>query len=52
MHADAEAGPDRLIDVTIIEAIIWQAEIIDPNFAGDIRRILDQAVAEQANPAA
>ena len=42
-------GPDYLIDVTIIEAIIWQAEIIDPNIGGEIRQVLDRAVAEQAD---
>jgi hypothetical protein len=42
-------GPDYLIVVTIIEAIIWQAEIIDPNFGADLRNVLDEAVAEQAD---
>jgi len=42
-------GPDYLIDVTILEAIIWQAEVIDPNFGGEIRGVVDQAVADQGD---
>lgn len=42
-------GPDYLIDVAIIEAIIWQAEIIDSSFAADVRKVLDRAVVEQDN---
>ena len=45
-------GPDYLIDVSIIEAIVWQAEVIDSNFGGDVRQILDQAVAQQPTDAA
>jgi hypothetical protein len=44
-----ETGPDYLIDVTIVEAIIWQAEVIDPQFGGEIRGVLDKAVAKQAD---
>ena len=44
-------GPDYLIDVSILEAVIWQAEVIDPNFGGDMRSILDQAVARPNDPA-
>jgi hypothetical protein len=42
-----QEGPDYLIDVAIIEAIIWQAEVIDPQFGGEIRGVLDRAIAEQ-----
>ncbi|ORY35380.1 hypothetical protein BCR39DRAFT_509164 [Naematelia encephala] len=42
-------GPDYLIDVTIIEAIIWQAEVIDSQFGSEVREVLDNAVAEQNN---
>jgi len=44
-------GPDYLIDVSILEAVIWQAEVIDPNFGGDVRSILDQTVARPNDPA-
>lgn len=43
-------GPDYLIDVTLVELIIWQAEVIDPNFGAELREVLDQAVAEEAGP--
>lgn len=39
-------GPDYLIDVSIIEAVVWQAEVIDSNFGGEVRQIFDQTVAE------
>lgn len=42
-------GPDYLIDVSIIEAVVWQAEVIDSNFSGEVRQILDQTVAEHPN---
>ena len=43
------AGPDYLIDLIILEAITWQAEVIDSNFAGDMREVLDRAAANQAD---
>jgi len=41
-------GPDYLIDVSI-EAIVWQAEVIDPNFGAEIRQVLDRTVAGPPN---
>lgn len=40
-------GPEYLIDIGLIECIIWQAEVIDPNYGADIRNLLDEAVAAQ-----
>ncbi|GFZ49363.1 hypothetical protein JCM24511_07483 [Saitozyma sp. JCM 24511] len=30
-------GPDYLLDIALIEAIIWQAEVIDSSFGAQIR---------------
>ena len=42
-------GPDYLLDVSIIEAIVWQAEVIDPNFGAEIKQILDKTMAGPPN---
>ena len=42
-------GPDYLIDVALVEAIVWQGEVIDSGLGADIRQVLDRAVLDQAN---
>lgn len=42
-------GPDYLIDITLVEAIVWQGEVIDSGFGAEIQQVLDKAVLEQAN---
>ena len=37
-------GPDYLIDVAILENIVWQAEVIDPGLGADARIVLDEAI--------
>ncbi|KAK4686644.1 hypothetical protein P7C73_g3490, partial [Tremellales sp. Uapishka_1] len=49
-RADGMSGPDYLINVILVEAIIWQAEVIDPSFGAEIRQVLDKVVAEQPEP--
>jgi hypothetical protein len=41
------SGPDYLLDIALIEAIIWQAEVIDSSFGAQIREILNKAVRDQ-----
>ena len=40
-------GPDYLIDIALVEAIIWYAEVIDPSYGATIRKVLDNAIAKQ-----
>ena len=42
-----QEGPDYLIDIAIIEAVVWQAEVIDPSLGAEIRQVLDKAVADR-----
>ncbi|WVO17694.1 hypothetical protein L204_105392 [Cryptococcus depauperatus] len=44
-----QEGPDYLIDVCLLSAIVWYAEIIDPSFAAGIRQILDKAIENKSN---
>ncbi|RSH81411.1 hypothetical protein EHS25_006943 [Saitozyma podzolica] len=46
LHVLAE-GPDYLLDIALIEAIIWQAEVIDSSFGAGIWEILNKAVRDQ-----
>ena len=42
-------GPDYLIDIAIVECIVWQAEVIDPAYGVRMQRKLDAAVAAQVD---
>ncbi|EIW67349.1 hypothetical protein TREMEDRAFT_33729 [Tremella mesenterica DSM 1558] len=44
-----QEGPDYLIDIILIESIIFQAEIIDPSFGAQMRQVLDKAIAKQSD---
>lgn len=47
IEADRLQGPDYLIDVAIIETIIWHAEVIDPGLGAEIRNILHGAQSDR-----
>ncbi|ODN78937.1 hypothetical protein L202_04456 [Cryptococcus amylolentus CBS 6039] len=44
-----QEGPDYLIDICLISAIVWYAEIIDSSYAASLRQILETAIASQSN---
>nr|XP_031860099.1 uncharacterized protein CI109_004463 [Kwoniella shandongensis]KAA5527171.1 hypothetical protein CI109_004463 [Kwoniella shandongensis] len=44
-----QEGPDYLIDIILISAIISQAEMIDTSYASDLRHILDRAIDSQTD---
>jgi hypothetical protein len=43
-EVQADAGAEYLIDVAIVECVIWQAEVIDPGHGAVLKRELQQAV--------
>jgi hypothetical protein len=48
IRADGK-GPDYLIDIGLVECMIWQAEVIDPGYGADIRNLLHEAVVAQVD---
>lgn len=45
----SSSGPDYLLDIAILECVIWQAEVIDPTFGADLKRRLQACVQNQAD---
>ncbi|ODN92795.1 hypothetical protein L198_05590 [Cryptococcus wingfieldii CBS 7118] len=44
-----QEGPDYLIDIILISAIVWYAETIDSSYTASLRQILETAIASQSN---